>query len=205
MDRALKILNPILYDAMLWFFMVGAVFAIVLGLGLVLRAAWVARLAARMNQMYSIQPAMQALDRSVKTEPAFYRRHRLWGSVLVVGALVFGAACILHLGDPKLVTAIAGAKPSILARWLIEASTWFLIVGNAVALAIGLTMFMRPSALKHVETWSNTWVSADQGLEVLDRESLATERWFARHPRLTGAFLIAGGAYILWRLLALTL
>jgi hypothetical protein len=64
-------------------------------------------------------------------------------------------------------------------------------------LIIGSIILIRPSLLKGVETWGNTWVSTRHTTRFLDTPHSGIDSLAACHPRLMGGFLLLGGLYVL--------
>jgi len=76
---------------------------------------------------------------------------------------------------------------------------YYLLIGAMVlAFIFGVIMFIRPSALKTFERWSNYWVDTDAKLKVLDERKDLPDSILPGNPRIFGIFVIFGAIYIIW-------
>lgn len=119
--------------------------------------------------------ALRLLDKQWPVERLIYRHHRTFG-LLVLAASSF---CLWQLTRPELMTLLAGRSP-------VSILLWILLIGQALALLIGLIIFIRPSLLKPVETVSNRWLD----LELAAKDPPA-------RPRITAILLMLVGLIVL--------
>jgi hypothetical protein len=130
-----------------------------------------------------LRSAASALDTVYRIERLFYRRHRYFGALLLLGAgyAVFGLWGPLF--DP-----VHGAGPG-------KTAFMALLVGNGLAWFLGVAVLLRPSLLKEPERVANRWVGLPRvpsmGKEVDTNEPVG------HHPRLVGAFILGGALYAL--------
>ncbi len=131
-------------------------------------------------------------------ERLIYRHHRAFGAVVVVGALA-GFMSLLWLYDHPLTTEALtrtlgfwGARAVILSGWTLA----------FFALAVGLLLLIRPSALKGFESAVNRWIEPfppSRNSTVLAGKGI--NRLILRAPRLFGLLLLAAGITCLLALL----
>lgn len=95
------------------------------------------------------------LNHYYKIEPLIYRHHRITGLMVISGEfLLLVLLHKHHLLDffssslPKLADKLIWVQLTILAGWMIA----------ILVLVIGITLVIRPSALKGIEAWSNRWI-----------------------------------------------
>ena len=151
---------------------------------------------AWLGRWYPTQRALEPLERPIAVERRLYRHHRLAGALIVAGAAFALWRLALHYEEARLVTALAPRLPAPLAGALLTGWTAFLALGNLAALAVGLALLARPSALKDLESWANRWVPAGRALGFLDVPRDGPDRLVARHPRLTGALLLVAALWL---------
>jgi hypothetical protein len=72
----------------------------------------------------------------------------------------------------------------------------FLCIGSGAAVAVGIGMLLMPKKMERINQFMARWIDTDRMETVLDKPRW-TERYFYRHHRLTGAFLLAGAVFVL--------
>jgi hypothetical protein len=78
----------------------------------------------------------------------------------------------------------------------VTATLWTLILGNSVAVALGLLALCAPTLLQRFDQWGNLWISsrrAGRPLEV----NIDSDGVVLRRPVVSGGLLIAGSALVL--------
>ncbi len=185
-----------LVDALHRLLLVAAAAAAVTGAWLLLAPDSFLRLNARLARWYSTQRALEPLERPIAVERRLYRHHRLVGAVLTAGSLYTTWRLATAYDEARIVAALRPDLPAPLAGALLTGWTAFLALGNLAALAVGLALLARPSALKDLEAWANRWISTRRALRFLDVPHNGPDRLVARHPRLTGALLLAAALWL---------
>lgn len=98
------------------------------------------------------QKISELCSRTWKVERFVYRHHRLFGSAITAGALtLLGVLYSWHKHLPVL-----PAKPLGAGMPMAEFAAWTIV---GAVLLVGMTMLIRPSALKSVENLSNRWIA----------------------------------------------
>jgi len=151
---------------------------------------------AWLGRWYSTRRALHRLDRPIAVERRLYRHHRLVGAALTAGSLYATWRLATAYDEARLVAALRPELPAPLAGTLLTGWTVFLLLGNLAALAAGLAVLVRPSALRDLEAWANRWISTRRALRFLDLPHDGPDRLVARHPRLAGAVLLAVAAWL---------
>ena len=126
------------------------------------------------------------LNRYQRIERPLYRHHRIFGTAVIAGACILLASLgklHIHLFATGASTPLPGVRLAMLAGWVLAIMT----------LVIGITIAIRPSALKRFEAVSNRWIEpfsapADNGINRLIR----------RFPKRIGMLLLAAGIACLW-------
>src|SRR5690606_21105358 len=110
----------------------------------------------------------------------------------------------LHFPRDTLLARLSLATGGVLADVIVLALERFLLVANACIGLFALLVILRPSLLKPLEAWMNRWLSARAALRPLEQSRAPLDRITARFPRLIGALILLGGAWVLGNLVVLT-
>lgn len=71
----------------------------------------------------------------------------------------------------------------------------FLLIGAVLGILLGLLLIFKPQLIEAVNRLANRWIST-RGISRLMDSSISIERWFYRHHRAAGIFIMLGAAYI---------
>lgn len=192
-----SLLSGVMIDALLLFLVVGAAFALVFGLLLILAPGPAGRLRAVFDRRYSARRAMKPLETPRYEERHFYRHHRAWGLFIVLGAAFY--LVVFFFGyDHAVAGRVLGRyfNPAV-AGWLADSGVIILTAGNLLALMAGLVVLVRPSALKGVEARANRWISTRRALRPAEGEHDTPDRLADAHPRVFGVLIGLGGLFVL--------
>ena len=91
---------------------------------------------------------------------------------------------------------LVGKFPAQLLDGLMDALVLISLVGGAVALIVGLFMWLRPSMLRGFEEQANQWVSTRRATKVLDVPHDEVDRFVARHAQRVGWLLLLASIYL---------
>lgn len=80
---------------------------------------------------------------------------------------------------------------------LLQSFLVLLCGGSIVGFLVGAGMLLRPERVVFLNQYFSRWVSADKVEEELDRPRWI-ERYFYRHHRLVGGFLLIGAIFVLY-------
>jgi hypothetical protein len=191
--------NPVynfLWRALAIFLLIGALLGVVLALLLIFKPQFMERLNRVANRWVSTRHINRWLDRSVRIEHWFYQHHRAAGVVIVLGAsyiliyfgFLFDKAYTLQRWSGKI--------PAKLLDGLLDAMVLGLLVGSAVALMVGLFLWLRPSLLRGMEEVANQWVSSRRVTKMLDVPHGQVDIFIARHAQRAGWLLLVGSIYL---------
>jgi hypothetical protein len=189
MGETPQLLLPFLWDFLALFFAFWATVAVLFGSMLLTSPARFEKLSTYFNGWRSGRRALRPVELPIRIEPLVYRHHRLVGTVIALGGLYTIAllwAVEFPFASGSAIDAIAG-----------DAIKMLLMIGNAVGIAVGLTVAIRPSALKKVEAYATAWVSTRQVARPLETMNFTVDRHTALHPRRVGLLLIVAGVYLL--------
>jgi len=187
-----------LWRALAIFLLIGALLGVVLALLLIFKPQFLERLNRVANRWVSTRHINRWLDRSVRIEHWFYQHHRAAGVVIVLGAsyiliyfgFLFDKAYTLQRWS------LSGMLPAKLLDGLLDAMVLGLLVGSAVALMVGLFLWLRPSLLRGMEEVANQWVSSRRVTKMLDVPHGQVDLFIARHAQRAGWLLLLGSIYL---------
>lgn len=190
-----------LWQALAIFLLAGALSGIVLALLLILRPQLMARANRTASRWISTRRMNRLLDRSIDIEHWFYRHHRMFGMLAVFGAgyilLYFG----MLFDKPAVMRHLSGRLPEILLEGLLDALVLASLTGAAVALFVGLFLWLRPSLLRGVEEDANRWISLRRATRLLDLPRGTVDRFVANHARRIGWLLLLASIYLSFAML----
>jgi hypothetical protein len=187
-------------DFAIFLFFWAGIAAFVLGLLIAVFPSLIMRAGEVLNRWISTERVFQDLDSPRSTERLFYRHHRIFG-----GLLMLGGAYILYMfafatNSTRLAATITLFGSHTVAQWLLDSLIALNLVFAAVAIGIGFAVFFRPSMLKNLEASTNRWFAVDSSVKQLDAQSTAPDRLFARSPRIVGILIMLASAYIVLNL-----
>ena len=197
-----------LWRALAIFLLFGALCGVLLGLLLIFKPQLMERVNRVANRWISTRQISLWADRIISTEQWFYQHNRAVGIVVVLGASYILIYFSMLFDKPYMLQRLGsrGMLPIKLLDGLLDSLVLGSLVGGAVALIVGLFLWLRPSLLRGVEKGANQWVSSRQATKVLDvPHHDQVDRFVVRHAQRVGWLLLLGSIYlffVLFRLLA---
>ena len=189
--------TQIVHQTIFIFLLVGAAFALIAGVMLLLDSGRALRIGDRLNRWVSTRAAIRPLEEHRSISKPLYRMHRLVGVLICAGALY----SLLVLGTPHggaaITNSLAGLGPARFSAWISESLRTILLTGNAAALLFGLVFLFRPSALRGLEAWADRRISARKSTKPLEEAHLTVDKFVHAHPRLVGGLVVLGSLYVL--------
>jgi len=189
------------FEFLTFLFFWAGIAAFAIGLLIVISPPVVMRAGQVLNRWVSTERIFHDLDSPRPTERLFYRHHRIFGSLLVLGGAyvlyVFGT---IGLDASKLGTNLMFFGSRTAAQWLLDSLTAVNRIFAVVAIALGIAVFYRPSVLKALENSTNRWFIVDDSLKRLDVQMAAPDRLFAHRPRLVGIIIMLASLYVVFNL-----
>ena len=126
----------------------------------------------------------QLFDRRFAIERGVYRRHRLAGALVLLGAIAL-AALLWHVGRKPGVVAQLRAALTVPGLHVVTVATMTIAASLGV---VGTCLLVRPSVLKGLEAAVNRWIEPPRR----DVHMMVSE-WVLRRPRATGLVLVVAG------------
>ena len=153
-------LSIILWQSLAIFLLIGALMGVAVSLLLIFKPHFMARVNWVANRWISTRHLNKLLDRSVDIEQWFYQRHRPLGILITFGACYILAYFGLLFDKAPSLQRMTAYLPVQMAEGLLDALVLTSLIGGAVALFVGLFLWLRPSLLRGMEERSNQWVSS---------------------------------------------
>jgi hypothetical protein len=163
-------------------------------------------LANKMNKWVATDHFFNEINKPRYKESFFYRHHRVFGAVIVLISIASLYSLTLYIGVGSISQVLIRLAESEFEKWLFIILYYILIVAIVLAAIFGIFMFIRPSALKTFEKWSNHWIDTDGLLKTLDRQNNVPDKILpGNHPRIFGGIVMLAAIYIIWRTCPLSL
>jgi len=171
---------------------VGLGIGLLVGLLALISPARAVALSEVLGRRHSMRETTRVLEVPVSTERFFYRHHRIFGTIIVLGA----ALILWYLGtrfDAGLMArSLADASQRIAVEILVETFELVMWIGAGFSLLVGIVVFLRPSLLKGIEARANEWVSTRQASRGLTEDHPGLDRLFQAYPRAVGLVMSLG-------------
>jgi len=184
------ILDQFVAPALVWFFFIGGIVAVAIGIGLILRSPRVFRLFDLLNHSVSMRQATRPLAVPRDSSNFVWKYRRLIGSVFVVGAVYSIWGLVTGAGNSAIVTMLNLELPSGYVFWIVESLRYFLVVGCTAAIIVGILMVVSPDTLKAIEDVGSRWYSTRQIAPEAERMNLGLDQWVVAFPRTAGLIIV---------------
>ena len=193
-------LSEILFDAGYLFIIIGTFIALAFGLGLIFAPAVTLKLNEKINTRISMRQKTKAIETPIKSEAFFYRYAKTSGTFLVAGSLY-----VLYVLSTFDLSGLIPYLPKSISppawEWLLQAGQIFFFITCAFILIFGLFVFIRPSNLKKVEEFSNSWISTRQNLKGMTEDINHANKLVEKYPRIFGGIISVISLIVLFLLL----
>lgn len=172
------------------FFLVGGIFLLAVGVGLIANSAGTLRFFGSLNRWISMRRASKPLEIPRDTRPAV-QKYRYWLAAIFVAGGVFAIVGLVTRFNSSAVITLFNLqylRPDF-AAWLVDSLRWILIVGNLTAIVAGAMLAFFPDVLAAFETRGSRWYSERQAARGADTMHLTLDSWVAAYPRAAGAII----------------
>lgn len=193
----------------LWLLLIGNIFAVLVGLLLVVAPQQLARWSRLPNKWISTQAFGDRLEQMHDIDRYAFRRPRLLGVLLLAGAvfiLLQGGLFVRRLGIADGGRMLA----TVFDGWMMAPTLWealwlslviLLAFGALLALLVGLLGLFGQAGLHGLVRVANRWISTRRSTEALDSPHYWLEELIRQRPRLWGAGIVLLGTYAVASLL----
>ena len=124
-------------------------------------------------------------NRRFTIERRVYRRHRLFGAFVIVGALAGTSLLWIATQNPAVTAALVATLGKIGFRVALTVATAL----DVLLYLVGVCLLLRPSVLKGIEAAANRWIDPIPGKS----SHAVVSRMVLRSPRVAGALLLITG------------
>lgn len=163
---------------------------------LITRPQIMERLNRMVNHWVSARHLNHFLDQTISIEHWFYRHHRMFGAVVMLGSMYIFVYFGILFDKMYALQHLNWKIPPQLITGLLDALVLSSLTGAVVAFMVGLFLWMRPSLLKGIEAEANQWVSSRRAIKMLEVPRDQVENFVARHAQRVGWLLLLGNIYL---------
>jgi hypothetical protein len=185
-------------QALTVFFVVGGIVGVAVGLSLITNSERTLRFFGTMNRWVSMRRATRPLEIPRDTSRTA-QKHRRWLAAAFIAGGAFATfilATKFDAGAANQLLNLTALHPSI-ASWIVASVRWILIVGNLIAVLVGILLAFFPAALVALEAGGGSWFSERRLFKGADTPNLSLDKWVAAYPRQAGAIIAAGALLML--------
>lgn len=156
-----QVIDQILIPSLLRFLLVGGCFSFLIGIGLILRSEQVFRFSDKMNRWVSGRRATRALEIPRDCWPLVLRYRYPLSAFITIGAVYATIQLLTQADVETIVPGISNSLhlPRLFISWILTSIKWFLLLGCAVSIAVGLMLGFFITTLSKIEKLSGTWIS----------------------------------------------
>lgn len=192
----IDLIELFLWRALAIFLFIGALTGVVLGLLMIFSPRILERVNRIANRWVSMRRIDRLLDRIISLEQWFYQYHRPLGILVIFGAVYILVYFGLLFDKAAVLQGLAGYVPGRLLDGLLDALVLTSLTGAAVALFVGLSLWLRPSLLRGIEKETNQWISSRRATKLLDVPHDQVDRFIMRHAQRFGWLLLLSSIYL---------
>ena len=168
------------------------------GIGFLLTPVKMFELANKMNRWIATDSFFNKINLPIYKERFFYRHNKVFGMVIILSSIACLYVLAINSGVEYIVEILIQFAETAFEEWLFVILYYLLIAGIILALIFGVIMFIRPSALKSFEKWSNQWIDTDEPLEVMNKTQDVPDKILPGKPRIFGLLVLIAAMYIIW-------
>jgi len=172
------------------FFFIGGIVALAIALALIYRRPGVFRLFDLLNRSVSTRHATRFMSVKRDSRPFVWKYRRPIGIVFVAAAVYSLWGLLAGAGDAEIVSMLNLKVLPDFVLWIVESLRYFMIVGCAVAIIIGVLMLSSPDILKSIESVGARWYSTRKILPHGDKMHLPLDKWVVIFPRTAGLIIV---------------
>lgn len=172
-------------------FFVGGLVGLTVGACLIFYSERTLRFFDALNRWVSMSWVSKPLEIPRDTTQAV-QKYRRWLAVFFIAGAVFSIFVLATKFDARAVISMFNLNTlrAPVASWLVESARWILIVGNLVAIAVGIMLGFFPAAISALEASGGRWYSEWRLVKGADTMNLSLDQWVAAFPRTTGVIFM---------------
>ena len=191
-----NLVNQLLLQAVVMFFLVWSLVGAAIGAGLIVSSAMTLRLFGVMNRYVSTRHGFKALAMPHDLGQSVRKHRRLIGALFVLGAAYSIYSLLAWFNNSAIVFVLDLRYPRLFVAWILESARWSLIVLNVFALVTGVMLGFFPHALGRLEAQANRWVSVRKLTMGVDTMHLTLDKLVEAYPRTAGSIILVAALYV---------
>lgn len=175
-------------------FLVGGFVVLAVGLGLLFCTAGTLRFFDTMNRWVSMRRSTRPIEVVRDTRPLVLKYRRWLAAVFIAGGAfaLYGLAAHYEPTAAIRLFRLEIFRPAF-AGWVVDSGRWILMVGNAIAIVLGIALTFFPRSVEALEAGGSRWFSERQFTKGADDLRLPLDQKVAAHPRASGAIMAIFG------------
>jgi hypothetical protein len=183
------LIDQLIIPAVVLFFFIGGLVAVVIGVGLILRIPRVFRFFDRMNHSVSARHAAKAMAIPRDSAQFVWKYRRSIGIFCIVGAAYSLWGLVTSAGNSAIVSMLNLKFPSGFVLWIVESLRYLVIVGCTASIVVGILILISPNTLKEIDKVSSRWFSSRQITREAEKMNMKLDNWVAAFPRTAGLII----------------
>lgn len=192
-----NLVSGILMSFVLWIFIVTGVVGVALGIGLNVNSARTMHFLKKMNRWVSMRGRLKRMEIPHDLDATIYRHRRVSGTLFLVSGIYTVVMLLFVVEFPYVVAALSKTADPAIVGVLVASLRWFLFVGGAVAIVIGVMMLgSNHKLLQGLGARFNQWYSTRKALKGTDAMNTTLDDLAEAHPRTAGLLLGFGSAIV---------
>ena len=138
----------------------------------------------------------QFLDQTISIEHWFYRHHRAFGAIVMLGAAYVFIFFGIQFDKVYALQHLSWKIPLSLIDGLLDALVLSSLTGSVVAFIVGLFLWLRPSLLRGIEEGANQWITPRRTLKMLEIPRDQIDNFVVCHAQRVGWLLLLGSLFL---------
>jgi hypothetical protein len=186
-------------------FLVVAVAGLGAGAGLIISSQKTVEFFHLLNRWVSTRHVLKSVEVPRDMDQAAHRYQRWLAAGFVLGGLVSIFGLAVGLDASAVSAALAQKRVVPVVAVAVESAKWFLIVGSAFGIVVGVMLIFYPNAESTMEKYANRWVSSRQVVRSWDDMHMTLDRLVEAHPKPAGWIIACtSAAGVIFGLIVLT-
>lgn len=182
------------------FFLVGGVFALVMGFVLFFKPDKIAQWSASGNKWYSGRKSTKPLDIMRETDSFYFDNHLVVGTIMMLVSLLGLFLILTRMPDTEQVmAATSDIELGMGLGILLESIKWFLVVSIVLGFPVWGFLAFAPDQLKKINKTLNKWVSTRLVMLPLEKMNHGFDNFVLHYHRFFGAIYVLGALFILFK------
>lgn len=183
-----------LVQVLIVMFLVVAVSGLGVGVGLILSSQKTSALFHRLNRWVSTRHALKAVEVPRETDRIAHQYQRWLAGTFVLGGLIAIFGLVTSV-DAAAISGIFAQKRLVpFVAVILDSVRWFLIVGSAAGVVVGVMLLFYPNAESALERFTNQWVSSRRIARSGDDMHMTLDMLVEAHPTPAGWILACTSA-----------